>query len=167
MGAPAECPICFDELDEGAVPTLSCGHRFHQRCLQRWLRSSASCPLCRRCELEPKANPDGLTVRLDGTQMWLKDGKLHRDGDKPALVWADNVIRVWYQHGKIHRIDKPAVIYINGMRQWWKEGKPHRDGDKPAVLWAFGARAWWRDGKRYRIDEHAFIDADGMQRWEA
>lgn len=51
------CPVCMDSEyadEEGDVPdvaplvtTLPCGHKFHQPCVERWLRSNNSCPCCR------------------------------------------------------------------------------------------------------------------------
>ena len=58
----------------------------------------------------------------DRTTQWYRDGKLHRDEDKPAVVWAD------------------------GSKVWYREGNLHRDGDEPAIVWANGAKEWFRDG---------------------
>ncbi|KAM0847182.1 hypothetical protein ACQ4PT_055174 [Festuca glaucescens] len=45
----AQCSICLGEFEEGeqvkALPP--CGHRFHPDCVDAWLRSRATCPLCR------------------------------------------------------------------------------------------------------------------------
>ncbi|KAM0888171.1 hypothetical protein ACQ4PT_028521 [Festuca glaucescens] len=45
----AECSICISALVAGdkvkALPP--CGHRFHPDCVDDWLRSHPSCPLCR------------------------------------------------------------------------------------------------------------------------
>lgn len=47
--AAAECSICIVELVAGdkvkALPP--CGHCFHPDCVDAWLRSQPSCPLCR------------------------------------------------------------------------------------------------------------------------
>ncbi|CAE8603987.1 unnamed protein product, partial [Polarella glacialis] len=53
---PSFGEVCFEVMG-GACPVhkLSCGHKFHHACIQRWLRQkgqSASCPLC-------KATPKG------------------------------------------------------------------------------------------------------------
>lgn len=29
----------------------------------------------------------------------------------------------WFDHGKIHRKDQPAVIYSDGVEEWWENGK--------------------------------------------
>jgi hypothetical protein len=62
----------------------------------------------------------------DGVESWYKDGKLHRDGDKPAIIWAD------------------------GSKCWYKDGLQHRDNDLPAVIWADGTQEWYRNGVQYR-----------------
>ncbi|KQK19883.1 hypothetical protein BRADI_1g51051v3 [Brachypodium distachyon] len=49
------CPICLldDEEDDmagacGAWKETACGHKFHGRCISKWLRDNGSCPMCRR-----------------------------------------------------------------------------------------------------------------------
>ena len=38
--------------------------------------------------------------------------KVYEDGD-----------RCWYQNGKLHRLDGPAIEWADGTRQWWINGK--------------------------------------------
>ncbi|KAJ4952458.1 hypothetical protein NE237_029290 [Protea cynaroides] len=52
-----DCPICLeeaeDETDADTEETISwllvpeCNHRFHEPCLNRWLKFKQTCPLCR------------------------------------------------------------------------------------------------------------------------
>ncbi|KAM3207203.1 hypothetical protein ACQJBY_062426 [Aegilops geniculata] len=47
------CPICMEDDDgddaaTGAWKETPCGHRFHGRCVERWLHAKGSCPMCRR-----------------------------------------------------------------------------------------------------------------------
>lgn len=42
------CSICFDTMSNtGPLRTTPCGHRFHSECLNTWLRTKNTCPLCR------------------------------------------------------------------------------------------------------------------------
>ena len=42
------CSICLDEFENGhRRRTLPCLHGFHEDCVDRWLRSNASCPICK------------------------------------------------------------------------------------------------------------------------
>lgn len=45
----------------------------------------------------------------DGTQLWYKDGLLHRE---------DGHLQ-WYRDGKVHRDDGPAVILPDGTCFWY------------------------------------------------
>jgi hypothetical protein len=129
-----------------------------------------------------------MVQELNMTQEeWYKNGKRHRDGDKPALVsrkreewWVngkhhregdlpavvDDQSKFWYKNGILHREgDLPAAV--NGGNQIWsKYGKFHREGDKPAII--LGDRQeWWVNGKRHRDgDRPAIIDPDlDQQEW--
>ncbi|CAL5022870.1 unnamed protein product [Urochloa decumbens] len=51
----ALCAVCLEGVRRGeAVRRLpTCGHLFHRECVDMWLRSHATCPLCRR-DLVPR-----------------------------------------------------------------------------------------------------------------
>ncbi|NP_001146951.1 uncharacterized protein LOC100280560 [Zea mays] len=46
----AQCAICLALVRDGETVRLlpACGHLFHVECIDLWLRSHATCPLCRR-----------------------------------------------------------------------------------------------------------------------
>ncbi|CAD6341412.1 unnamed protein product [Miscanthus lutarioriparius] len=54
--AAAECAVCLGVLDEGQMVRQlpGCKHVFHQECIDVWLASRASCPVCRG-KAEPPA----------------------------------------------------------------------------------------------------------------
>ncbi|KAG6500027.1 hypothetical protein ZIOFF_039841 [Zingiber officinale] len=71
--APAEeCVICLGEFEGGeereamvkVIP--GCRHAFHPECIDRWLRSDVSCPLCRCTDLAVVAPLPEDLVRGDG-----------------------------------------------------------------------------------------------------
>eukprot|EP00978_Attheya_sp_CCMP212_P043953 scaffold295671_cov24-Attheya_sp.AAC.1 len=42
------CNICLEEFQTGEkIRKLSCSHRFHKQCIDRWLGTVASCPICK------------------------------------------------------------------------------------------------------------------------
>ncbi|CAN6231050.1 unnamed protein product [Urochloa humidicola] len=55
-GAGAMCAVCLEDVQRGeSVRRMpACGHVFHKECVDMWLESHATCPLCRR-ELLPRA----------------------------------------------------------------------------------------------------------------
>ncbi len=52
---------------------------------------------------------------------WLKNGKRHRNGDKPALIWKDGT-KCWFQNGKLSRLNGPAYIDCVGREEYWING---------------------------------------------
>jgi hypothetical protein len=102
-----------------------------------------------------------LTVMMkncEGNKEWTVNGKMHRDGDKPALIYPGGT-SCWFKYGELHRDgDKPAIIFADGSRNWYKHGKRHRDGDEPAIIYADGDREWYKHGVRHREgNKPAFI----------
>jgi len=79
-------------------------------------------------------NDNPTEINSDGTKFWRNsDGKRHREGDKPA------------------------IIYSNGSISYYKEGKCHRDGDKPAVIHSDGTLYYYKNGKFIRKETNPFI----------
>ena len=44
---PAECVICLNPVSGATDRRLACNHVFHADCIERWLSSNNSCPVCR------------------------------------------------------------------------------------------------------------------------
>jgi len=45
---PRSCSVCLDDFGDGdAIRTLPCFHTYHQPCIDRWLSSNNSCPVCK------------------------------------------------------------------------------------------------------------------------
>ena len=43
-----ECLICWDALTNGNNMTFECGHKFHSKCIFRWMTDNTGCPYCRK-----------------------------------------------------------------------------------------------------------------------
>jgi len=59
---------------------------------------------------------NGLVI-VCGNKYWYKDNEFHRL-DGPAIEYIDGTT-IWYQNGIVHRKDGPAVIYDNGKKEYW------------------------------------------------
>ena len=68
------------------------------------------------------------------------------------------------KEGKIHRIDGPAIEFLNGHKEWYFKGKRHRL-DGPAVERADGCKEWWIKGNLHRLDGPAVEHSDGYKEW--
>jgi hypothetical protein len=80
------------------------------------------------------------TVYPDGCTRWHDPDNpdvIHREGDKPAIVYADGT-RLWYKDGKLHRKgNRPAVVGADGGQLWYYMGNLYREGDGPVL------QDWW------------------------
>jgi hypothetical protein len=85
-----------------------------------------------------------------GGKKWYQNGKLHRiDGPAIEEGWGT---KEWYQNGKLHRIDGPAIEKPWGTRLWYKNGELHRI-DGPAIEFNDITIGWYIGGKEYSEDE--------------
>ncbi|XP_039113942.1 E3 ubiquitin-protein ligase MPSR1-like [Dioscorea cayenensis subsp. rotundata] len=77
-----ECSVCLDAMMVAveAVKEMPCGHRYHERCIERWLRIHGSCPICRyRMPVEERRGSDKSWER----ELWFlgfgSRGRSHSD----------------------------------------------------------------------------------------
>ncbi|KAL6876360.1 hypothetical protein ACP4OV_012932 [Aristida adscensionis] len=63
-GAEEKCCVCLAGMrEEQALRALPrCGHRFHDKCIGKWLKAHPTCPVCRAAAVQP---PDGGSEPLD------------------------------------------------------------------------------------------------------
>ena len=120
-------------------------------------------------EKEPESDvqlPDGTWRRVTyvGDVYYSKTrlGSYHRL-DGPAIEWLDGS-KQWFVDGKLHRMDGPAIEYADGRNLWFVNGELHRT-DGPAVEWSDGRKAWYVNGKLHRSDGPAVEYADGSKQW--
>lgn len=117
-----------------------------------------------------------IIVSRSGFLRTYLDGKLHSFDDKPSRVSYDGKVKIWHKNGIIHRDgDKPAVIKDTVeitpsgvekhifVKHWYKKGVSHRDGDKPASIWHekhfsngqivtdYSAKYWYVNGRKTRL----------------
>jgi hypothetical protein len=100
------------------------------------------------------------------TIYYYLNASLHRDGDLPAIEYADGG-KYWYILGKIRRDnDLPAYEGVDGTKYWYILGQRHRDNDLPAIEWADGSKFWYISGKIHRDNDLPAIEwADGSKEW--
>jgi E3 ubiquitin-protein ligase ATL10/75/76/77/78 len=59
LNLPAtDCPICLGEFWEGEKVRIlpQCNHGFHVKCIDTWLVSNSTCPLCRQPIMDHRTN---------------------------------------------------------------------------------------------------------------
>ena len=68
------CVICFDDLDNNKK-ILTCGHTFHNNCIDTWTKINPICPYCRKyiknsfnCNLKTKYISKKCIIFIDETK---------------------------------------------------------------------------------------------------
>ena len=61
-----QCPVCLEDVEAGEMVRQlpACRHLFHVECVDMWLHSHATCPLC-RCQVSPQQVGVKLTAAAD------------------------------------------------------------------------------------------------------
>ena len=42
-----DCSICYNKISNNKIKTFSCGHSFHESCIDDWFERDNKCPMCR------------------------------------------------------------------------------------------------------------------------
>jgi Ring finger domain len=68
-GNNAECSICLGQLEEEDLVRVmpNCTHQFHQYCIDTWLQSHATCPIC-RANADPLKPEDDVRESASGAE---------------------------------------------------------------------------------------------------
>jgi len=84
--------------------------------------------------------------------------------DGPAVEYIDGSYS-WYRYGSLHRIGGPAYKSSFGDLFWYRNGHKHNDSG-PAVLFNNNTnrKEWWINGKRHRVDGPA-IETNYILEW--
>lgn len=60
-----------------------------------------------------------------------------------VIIFEDRI--EWHSHGKLHRVDGPAIEWADGAKEWYLNGKRHRTNG-PAIQRNCGCSAWYENG---------------------
>ncbi|CAL9116166.1 unnamed protein product [Musa textilis] len=68
-GSAAECAVCLGAAEEGEMVRLlpGCKHLFHVGCIDMWLSSHVTCPVCRAMVEPPPVTATLVTSAQEGT----------------------------------------------------------------------------------------------------
>ena len=89
-------------------------------------------------------------TKNDGAIRYFEGGRTHRL-DGPAIEYPGESF-YWFKHGSLHRLDGPAAFYTNRDKEWWIDGHLHRL-DGPAIEKHTGESRFFVRGKRYSKEE--------------
>jgi len=70
-----DCPICYERMTSKNTTTTRCKHVYHTACLERWLTTKHTCPLCREKLMEQHpVRPTTGQLRLRMNSFTFVDG---------------------------------------------------------------------------------------------
>ena len=67
--------------------------------------------------------------------------------EQPTLEILENGSKSWRVNGLLHRLDGPAMEWLDGTKSWWVNGQRHRLNG-PAIEFADGSKQWWINGEQ-------------------
>jgi hypothetical protein len=73
--------------------------------------------------------------------------------NEPTLEITKDGDKRWRLNSRRHRVDSPAVEFVNDTKLWELPNVGLHRVDGPAVEWANGDKAWYLDGRGYKFDE--------------
>ena len=74
-----------------------------------------------------------VTVAENGTIRWYdEDGKYHRL-EGPAVEYVDGA-KTWHKNGRLHRLEGPAIEYANGDKSWYIEDVKYTESEFNAKI---------------------------------
>lgn len=85
-------------------------------------------------------------------------------------VYGDVTVSRYYLGGKLHKLNGPAVEYVDGSREeWYLNGERHRTPDAsgahyPAYV-TNEAQIWYVDGDKHRVGGPAIVHKSGAKEW--
>ena len=119
------------------------------------IRLLITCKQLYENELLIKEIKNCFTKEFDeyGSKLWFFNGRLHREGDKPALIDSYGN-QYWYFNGKYHRENnKPAIVESDKYQAWFLNDKRHRENG-PARIWSDEGKEWFLNDKQYTEEQY-------------
>ncbi len=92
-----------------------------------------------------------VKVYYNGYKHWFQNGKRHR-ADGPAIENADGY-KAWYQNGRLHRANGPAVEYPGGTKRWYLEGEKYSEKEWLKLTTSCQGQMVEADGVKYRLEK--------------
>ncbi|KAL8155387.1 E3 ubiquitin-protein ligase ATL6-like [Apium graveolens] len=121
-----ECAVCLNEFEDDETLRLlpKCDHVFHPECIDLWLASHVTCPVC-RADLVPKPlDPDDLLPPSETENVVDRE-----NGDEIEVVVVDQVDV---------NLQEPVVSKIMNRTGSLRSNRPPRSGSVRSRIFGFG-----------------------------
>ncbi|KAK1681222.1 hypothetical protein QYE76_042070 [Lolium multiflorum] len=157
-----ECAVCLSELEDGEEARFlpRCGHGFHAQCVDTWLASHSTCPLCRVTVAKPDASltastslppvapePANFATNLPASVLLGVSDQatltVTSDGGRPrpsALATAAAlVIDIPDSRTPATPRDGTKTPRLRSLKKLWSFGRQGPSGSTPSCSWGTGS----------------------------
>nr|XP_051216870.1 E3 ubiquitin-protein ligase EL5-like [Lolium perenne] len=165
-----ECAVCLSELEDGDEARFlpRCGHGFHAQCVDMWLASHSTCPLCRVTVAKPDASLQALTstgllpvpsepasyaANLPASvllgvsdQATLTAVTVTTDGGRPrpsalasAAVLVIDIPESMTVATPHDAVKTPGSARMRSLKKLWSLGRQGPSGSTPSCSWGSGS----------------------------
>ncbi|KAF2934173.1 E3 ubiquitin-protein ligase EL5-like [Oryza sativa Japonica Group] len=150
---PLECAVCLAEVEDGEAARFlpRCGHGFHAECVDLWLRSHPTCPLCRLAVVAdaaagaappplalPPAQPEPANYASATTTAQLPTNVLFW-GSQGAVVTTTTSAAASSSGGDEAAAAVLVVVEVPGTTTTKPQGDSARVGGSLRRMWSRGA----------------------------
>ena len=105
------CSICLDDMDDNKIE-LKCGHIYHKKCINSWLKVSYNCPYCRATV----KNSFKMRYGFFGYKIYINRDNIEfkRNGKVKKLYLLINIKSVEIVNMVSRKREIKLIIYIDG-----------------------------------------------------
>ncbi|KAJ4957907.1 hypothetical protein NE237_025018 [Protea cynaroides] len=132
--SPVDCAVCLSKLephDQLRLLPLCC-HAFHARCIDTWLASNPTCPLC-RSTIRVDESEEMAKLSSGGDSFRLEIGSVSRGSTSAAAVDSGGIpnSRRSYSMGSYEYVveEDSEVVVVGSMQQQGASGNNHGQKD--------------------------------------
>jgi hypothetical protein len=91
-----KCTICFGRMrKKRKIIKLDCNHKFHQKCIDKWLSMNPKCPLCRNVQIKETENDYEYHLLSDNNMLEIYNQSIYEERI-PLLTSNDNYLLARY-----------------------------------------------------------------------
>ena len=98
-------------------------------------------------------------IEDDGTIHYYL-GDLHHNPEGPAVIGFTGRHKEYWFKGLRHRIDGPAIEYLDGDYEYWENGQRHNPQGPAKCI--EGVVEYWIDGRKYANEDESVMKLFGM-----
>uniref|UniRef100_J3LY82 RING-type domain-containing protein n=1 Tax=Oryza brachyantha TaxID=4533 RepID=J3LY82_ORYBR len=112
---PLECAVCIAEVADGEAARFlpGCGHGFHAECVDLWLGSHSTCPLCRVAVDDGRSRNAASATRTATAPPFALPPVQPEPANYAAATSLPTNVLFWGTHGAV-RTTTARTIHVDG-----------------------------------------------------